>query len=449
MGNRRARTQGRHRACTPRSGRRGVRGAKAGVSAVGMAGVAVIGAALLGTAPTMSVSPQLLATLHYLRGTNIGYQPTQQEYEDFIGVVVNGTAAPEPDLPYEKVDYNAGFRPFSHGGFKDLTFDDSVAQGVSNLEAAQPAPGDIIFGFSQGAVVASQYKADHTGNTYILVANPSRPNGGILERFEGRHIPFLDVTFSGPTPDNGDYTIDVARQYDGWADFPTYLWNPVAVASAVAGMALVHGNTQFALTEADLEEARNSGDSDYYQFDAGSNTAYYVVKTYPIPLLMPLDPFLPDPVIAALDAPLRKFIETAYNRDDYSVPTRATLFPRRQAPAAVESVDEPAAVESVDEPAVAASQQHSAPDPEPQAAEEPAAKRTTWHDRKRLREESARHARVDAEIGDTADDTKTDDAKADDAKADDTPAKADPAPTASSESSAEATGGSADDGAAA
>ncbi|KMO76969.1 putative PPE family protein PPE42 [Mycolicibacterium chlorophenolicum] len=432
MGNRRAGTQGRHRAHKPESGKRGVRRAKAAVSAIGMAGVAVAGAALLGTAPTMSVSPQLLATLHYLRGTNIGYQPTQQEYEDFIGVVVNGTAAPKPDAPYEKVDYNAGFRPFSHGGFKDLTFDDSVAQGVANLAAAQPAPGDIIFGFSQGAAVASQYKADHTGNTYVLVANPNRPNGGILERFEGLHIPFLDVTFNGATPDNGDYTIDVARQYDGWTDFPTYLWNPVAIANAVVGMALVHGNTQFQLTEADLEAARNSGDSDYYQFDAKSNTAYYVVKTYPIPLLIPLDPFLPDPVIAALDAPLRKFIETAYNRDDYSVPTRATLFPRRQATAAVESVDEPA---------VAPAQQRSAPDPEPQVSEEPqepAAKRTAWHPRKHLRavadDESASDT-TDTDATGSSTTTKTETET-------DAPAKADNAPT--TEHSAAAAGSGAD-----
>src|SRR5881409_2253170 len=122
MGNRRARTQGRHRADPLGSDKRGLRGAKAAVFAVGMAGVAVAGAAVLGTAPTMSVSPQLLATLHYLNGTNIGYVPTQQQYEDFIGVVVNGTAAPTPDGPYENVPYNAGFRPFSHGGFKDLTF---------------------------------------------------------------------------------------------------------------------------------------------------------------------------------------------------------------------------------------------------------------------------------------------------------------------------------------
>ena len=45
-----------------------------------------------------------------------------------------------------------------------------------------------------------------------------------------------------------------------------------------------------------------------------------------MPLLIPLEAFLPAPVIAALDAPLRAFIETAYDRTGCSVPTRATLF---------------------------------------------------------------------------------------------------------------------------
>ncbi|MBX7452270.1 PE-PPE domain-containing protein [Mycolicibacterium sp. 3033] len=406
MGIRRAQTAGRHRARTERTAARsGRRRAKAAVTAVGMAGVAVAGAAVLGTAPTLSVSPQLLATLHYLRGTTNGHQATQQEFEDFIGVVVDGTAAPTPDGPYEKVDYNAGFRPFSQGGFKDLTFDDSVAEGVANLVAANPAPGDLIFGYSQGAVVASKYKAGHEGNVYILAANPNRPNGGILQRFAGLHIPLLDVTFNGATPDNGDPTIDIARQYDGWADFPTYLWNPLAIANAVAGMALVHGNMQFTLTADDLTAARDSGDSDYYQVDEDTNTTYYLVRTYPIPLLIPLDPFLPDSVIAALDAPLRKIIETAYDRSDYGAPTRATFFPKRPAKPEVATVDEPQPVaqQSVEQQPVTQERgQRSAPDDQDEpngdggGSAERSATRTSWYPGKHLREEleaanTARH----------------------------------------------------------
>ncbi|MEH3143635.1 MAG: PE-PPE domain-containing protein [Mycobacterium kyogaense] len=399
------------------------------MTAVGMAGVAVAGAAVLGTAPTMSVSPQLLATLHYLRGTTNGHQATQQEYEDFIGAVVNGTGAPQTDGSYEKVDYNAGFWPISAGGFRDLKFDESVAEGVANLGQAGVANGDVIFGFSQGAAVASQYKATHEGNTYILVANPNRPNGGILERFEGLHIPILDVTFNGPTSD-GDPTIDVARQYDGWSDFPTYLWNPLAIANAIAGMALVHGNTQFDLTAEDLIAARESGDSDYYQVHG--NTTYYVVRTYPIPLLMPLDPFLPAPVIAALDAPLRKIIETAYDRSDYGAPTRATIFPRRNAQPQVATVDEPQVVEPEQS-------QRSTPEPREQDQDQDQDqdhKRTSWTPGKHLRE-----ALEDAKA--TRDEKKSarherdgDSASSNDATAEDAPKKVQ-APSQSDDSKAD------------
>ncbi|MEZ0342428.1 PE-PPE domain-containing protein [Mycobacterium sp. pV006] len=340
-------------------------------SALGIAAVAVAGAAALGVAPTLSTSPDLMASLHYLRGTNIGSVPTDAVFNDFIGEVITGAGVEAPDTPYVKVPYNAGFFPFSRGGFRDLTFDASVAQGVRLLEEQDPAPGDIIFGFSQGAVAASIYKGEHTGNTYVLVANPNRPNGGVLQRFKGLKVPLVNITFNGATPDNGDFTIDVTRQYDGWSDFPTYLWNPLAVANALVGIALVHGNTQWELSAEDLEEAREAG-SDYYQFDADSNTAYYVIRTYPIPLLMPLQPILPASWLAALDAPLRAFIETAYDRSDYSKPTRASLFaPPR--PRQADTTPQAASVETETD----ATAPDSAPAPEaapaPESAPAPAA----------------------------------------------------------------------------
>ncbi|MGE2832746.1 PE-PPE domain-containing protein [Mycobacterium sp. SMC-4] len=319
-------------------------GRKGSGSALGVAAIAVAGAAALGVAPTLSTSPGLMASLHYLRGTNIGTVPTDGEFTDFIDEVLIGAGADLPEQPYQKVPYNAGFRPLSRGGFRDLTYDASVAQGVELLTGQNPVAGDIIFGFSQGAVAASAYKGTHTGNTYFLVANPARANGGVLQRFKGFKLPLVDVTFSGATPNNGDLTIDVTRQYDGWADFPTYLWNPVALINAFMGIAMVHGDTQWKLTAEDLEEAREAG-SDHYQFDADSNTAYYVLRTYPVPLLMPLEPFLPDSFIAALDAPLRAFIETAYDRSDYSTPTRASLFrplrPRTAEPDAATTTPSP------------------------------------------------------------------------------------------------------------
>jgi PE-PPE domain len=92
-----------------------------------------------------------------------------------------------------------------------------VRQGVDRLGEKNPGPGDVVFAFSQGAVAASTFKAENpgTGATYVLVENPSRPNGGVMQRFNGLTIPILDISFSGATPETGDPTIDIARQYSG------------------------------------------------------------------------------------------------------------------------------------------------------------------------------------------------------------------------------------------
>ncbi len=289
---------------------------------------AAIAAVAVGLTPTVSTAPVLTAaTVDYLRGTNIGWTPTDQEYRAFISRVLDGTDTPA-DAPVSSgnIPYNAGFWPFSKNFIFDLTWNKSVAQGVKNLENKDPQ-GDVVFGLSQGAVVISRYKAAHpdgTGNTWVLVENPSRPNGGILERFAGLYIPVLDISVSGATPDNGDTTVDVARQYDGWADFPTYPLNILATANAIAGMILVHGQTQTELTAADIEAAK-AGGSAYYQ--EHGDTTYYLIRTPLVPILMPLKGIVPDPILGAIDPVLRTFIEMGYDRSDYSKPTKAQLLP--------------------------------------------------------------------------------------------------------------------------
>ncbi len=294
--------------------------------------MAVAGAALLGVMPTLSASPELMAdTTYYVRGTNIGDEPTDAQFTAFMGRVFTGTGTTQPGTS-EKIPYDAGLWPFSKGGLGDLTWNASVREGVGLLEADNTqdpiGPSDVVFGFSQGAVVASKYKGNHpsAGATYVLVENPSRPNGGVMQRFEGLSIPILNVTFSGATPDNGDPTIDIARQYSGWSDFPTYPLNLLAVVNSVAGIYYLHGRTQRELTAQDLIDAEASGDPDYYQ--QHGNTTYYVIKTERLPILMPFTGIVPEPILDATDAPLRSLIETGYDRTDYNAPTRARLFPK-------------------------------------------------------------------------------------------------------------------------
>src|ERR1700736_1184871 len=130
-----------------------------------------------------------------------------------------------------------------------MTFDQSDAVGQANLDSCirgnsctvTPAPYTLtgnqslsdttylVYGYSQSATVATvekrllaQNPVPGTTVGFDLIANPYRPNDGILERFEGLYIPIVGVTFNGATPtDTGMPTVNVAREYDGWADFPT------------------------------------------------------------------------------------------------------------------------------------------------------------------------------------------------------------------------------------
>ena len=145
-----------------------------------------------------------------------------------------------------------------------------------------------------------------------------------MERFAGLNIPILDISFIGATPTTtagatpGQITTyDIARQYDGFADFPTNPLNPLADANALAGVLLVHPG----YGSVDMSQAVPQG--------TYGDTAYYLIPTYPLPLLMPLQ-IIPGvgPVLAdTLDPALRVLVEAGYNRTiNPGVPTPANFL---------------------------------------------------------------------------------------------------------------------------
>lgn len=294
--------------------------------------MAAAGAAVLGLTPTLSASPDLLANeVYYLGGTKIGDTTSHPAPLVFAGRMMTGAGETPPTAAdFHDIDYPASIWPLSTGGLNDPTWNESVAQGVDDL-GEQPASGDTVFGFSQGAVVATEYKRTHLGNgvNYVLVENPNRPNGGILERFNGLNVPILDIAFNGATPvvddpdlDSGT-TVDISRQYDGWSDFPVYPLNLLATANAIAGIVYLHGDTQ------DLDSSSvstiDTADPMYYQVHG--DTTYYLIPTDRLPLLMPFEGIVPDPILTAADAPLRYLVELGYDRSDYSSATTAGIAP--------------------------------------------------------------------------------------------------------------------------
>lgn len=179
---------------------------------------------------------------------------------------LSGDAAPCPANTYG-VKYYATFWPIplpGWGGLEGQKWNVSVADGVNNLSTIYDngLPGNTtnvtIFGYSQGATVANNFKRlhpqDSTGplsdplTDYFFIGNPQRPSGGFFERlaFLG-NVPILDAQFGDPSPtdscDEGERvcTTDFALMYDGVADFPQWLANPVAVLNAVAGFQYIHG----------------------------------------------------------------------------------------------------------------------------------------------------------------------------------------------------------------
>jgi hypothetical protein len=217
-----------------------------------------------------------------------------------------------------------------------LPLDQSIAIGTTNLDncikatacayntdvgSAAPAADDrfVVFGYSQSATIgtfekralAAQYP-DGTGPdvSFVFIGNGNRPNGGFLARGpEGFTMPlgviFGGATFSGASPTNTQYqTVDIAEQYDVWADVPINPLNLLALANWYSSY--VHYNySDVSLNDPGIIDQGQYGD-----------THYYMVPQEILPLLSSVQalPVIGNPLADALDAPMRVLVEAAYNR---------------------------------------------------------------------------------------------------------------------------------------
>lgn len=136
-------------------------------------------------------------------------------------------------------------------------------------------------------------------------------------------MPVFDLTTLGATPTHtagaatGQVTTyDISGQYDPVSDFPAYPLDVLADLNAVMGFFYVHLNySQLDMSTAVLQA--QVGDTDYY-----------MIPSERLPLLLPLKAIgVPDPILAALDAPLRVLVEAGYNRTvSPGLPTTAKLL---------------------------------------------------------------------------------------------------------------------------
>ncbi len=144
----------------------------------------------------------------------------------------------------------------------------SAGQGATILEStilSDQAAGNAstAFGYSQSSTVASiamrlldPSGTPHTGPLdpqFLLIADPSNPNGGLLERFNGfelmngdthvlpLNLPSLGLAFDGATPSNDFVTNIYSLEYDGFTDFPRYPLNFLSDLNAFLGIQTLHG----------------------------------------------------------------------------------------------------------------------------------------------------------------------------------------------------------------
>jgi PPE-repeat protein len=248
---------------------------------------------------------------------------------------------------------------FPFTGLNSLTFDASVAQGVTNLNTAimaQQAAGNhtVVFGVSQSATIATlemRYLETLPAGvrpgpdqlSFVLTGNPDRPDGGLLARLPGFSIPGLGITAYGATPTNAYPTIDYAVQYDGAADFPQYPIDIFADANAVAGFFFVHPAYN-AVTPTQIASGVVEPVS-----PADTQTTYVLIPSQNLPLLDPLRaiPLVGNPLADLVQPDLRVLVELGYDRAAYQdVPTPFGLFPHAD-PATVAAELQQGAVQGV------------------------------------------------------------------------------------------------------
>ncbi|ORA51923.1 PE-PPE domain-containing protein [Mycolicibacterium chubuense] len=251
----------------------------------------------VGAGSTAGVQLPAVATVFTLRGMNVrgtSYDPMPKQYGSMFA-----------KAPYTMValNYSAAWNRTS------------ITEGVQLLDAALAStPGDIIvMAHSEGAQVASRWMRTYANDptraalasrvTFLLSGNPLRSSQGgggqMIGLWENDGTRALATPTTTPWP-----IIDVARRWDGWADWPDDTTNKVAVRNATIGMTLFHAN----YNNVNLYDPANT-------VWHNGNTTYVLTRENKPPLITSY--FRADPNFVSV---VRGQIEAAYHRPPNDIP---------------------------------------------------------------------------------------------------------------------------------
>lgn len=274
----------------------------------------------------------------------------------------NGLFTPEGLYPLTGVHTLPLNYPLNADGLPALST--SVGQGATILAStvqADMAAGNAstVFGYSQSSTLSgiAMQLLDPTGTPhtgpldpqFLLIADPSAPNGGLLERFNGFEtttgqtvveplsLPSVGISFDGATPSDDFITNMYSLEYDGFTDFPRYPLNFLADLNAFLGIQTLHGTylnggvdgsgpTAQEIASAILLPGSMDSPTDPC---AACLTNYHMILETP-----PLVAMLPKPLQDLLGPDLTTLINLGYGGDNlgYSdapanIPTPFGLFP--------------------------------------------------------------------------------------------------------------------------
>lgn len=289
---------------------------------------------------------------------------------NLVGLVVGGTGTPIPQASVKFPDYvqqandlfiqrilpgaesQGVFTPEGgspiYTGVKSLPFDTSFAQGTTMLKIYiedSVAAGNTVavYGESQSSTISGLVMPELEQDgiaadavKFVLVGNPSNPDGGLLERFAPLNLPALGITFVGATPPDSSYETSIyTQEYDGFADFPKYTLNFLSDLNAFLGIQYVHPTYRL-LSEDQLNNAIVLPTTSDYD----GHTTYYMVPMSDdevIPLLRPFEgiPLIGKPLVDLLNPALTQIVNLGYDNPDNegwdvgqaNVPTSFALFP--------------------------------------------------------------------------------------------------------------------------
>ena len=231
----------------------------------------------------------------------------------------------------------------------------SAPIGLAHLQAAMAAqqlnyPGDpyLVEGYSQSAQIVVAEKIElmeagqHPDVTFLMLGDPYRPNGGMVERLNGLVVPGIGL-FNGENPtDAGIPTIDIANQYDGFADFPQFPINPIADLNGLLGIVYAHAAYGDGPLPEEIpslwppSEPLSGPYTDEYVLGStevvkqvDGDTTFYFIPTTELPLLDPLRSLgVPEPVLNIFQPALQVIVEAGYDRSiPFGDPTPAELIP--------------------------------------------------------------------------------------------------------------------------